>query len=100
MYDARSCGPPVCLISICLNARTRRTVRRWVLWSTPRRFSNRFPKAVEGFRILHQDAVARRLVGDPLGQEIEQDRVVRMLVALGGMRPVARPYHALGRRLH
>jgi hypothetical protein len=43
---------------------------------------------VEDRGVLDEDAVARPLVGHPVGEEIEQHRVVR-LVLLGGVRPVA-----------
>jgi hypothetical protein len=58
------------------------------------------PEAVERLGILHQDAVARSLVGGPLDQEVEQERVVRLVVVgQARVRPVATPDQALRRRL-
>ena len=51
---------------------------------------SRLAEPVEHLRVLHQDAVAGGRVGNPLGQEIEQHRVVWLLL-LGRMRLVAAP---------
>src|SRR6266700_2735648 len=62
--------------------------------------SSRFTEAVERLRILHQDAGAGRFVGRPLGHEVEQQSVVRLVVVgQARMRPVAPPHQALRRRL-
>src|SRR5213596_1525513 len=59
-----------------------------------------FAEAVERLRILHQDAVARRFVGRPLGHQVEQKGVVGLVVVgQHGVRTVAAPHQALGRGL-
>src|SRR6266404_2112456 len=61
-------------------------------------FRSDFREAVERLRIVHQDPVALALVRRPLRQEIEQHRIVRLVVERQtGMRPIASPHHALGR---
>src|SRR5262249_52067031 len=62
--------------------------------------SSLLAEAVERLGILHQDAVARSLVGGPLAQEVEQECVVRLVVVgQARVRPVAPPDQALRRRL-
>src|SRR5258706_12615737 len=59
----------------------------------------RFREAVEGLRVLDQDAISHRLVRDPLRQQIEEKRIVWFLAGgLGRMRPMAAPHHPLGCR--
>ena len=51
-------------------------------------------------RVVDQDASASRLVGRPVRQEVEQDRVIGLGIGFfGRVRPVAAPDHSLGRRL-
>src|SRR6202158_2830928 len=52
-------------------------------------------EAVHDGRILYQDPVPHLLVGPPVDEQVEEQRVVR-LVLLGGMRPVATPHAPLG----
>src|SRR4029077_9638462 len=54
--------------------------------------SRNFTEPVERLRVLHEDTIARRLVRCPLAQQIEQQRIVRLVVVRHpGMRPVAAP---------
>src|SRR5258708_30100519 len=51
--------------------------------------------------IVHEYPAAKGFVGGPLEQEVEQVGVVReSVLGRGRMRPVARPEHALPRRLY
>jgi hypothetical protein len=60
--------------------------------------SGRFWEALEAFRILDQNAMARALSRRPLGNEVEQHRVVRLVVeAKIRVRPIAAPYQTFGR---
>src|SRR4051812_22778076 len=54
---------------------------------------------VELGRVVDEDAVARPLVGDPLGEEVEEVAVVRHRHLEPDMRPVAAPEEAVGPRL-
>src|SRR4051794_38451309 len=68
------------------------------------RFSRRFARptlleAVEPRRVVDEDAVARRLVRDPLGEETQQVAVVRHRHLEPDMRPVAAPEQPVGPRL-
>src|SRR4029079_1496921 len=49
-------------------------------------------EAVELRRVVDQDPPPRRFVRRPFAEQVEQDRIVR-LVLLGRMRPVAAPHH-------
>src|SRR6187401_139787 len=53
-------------------------------------------ESVERCRIVDQDAMAHGVVRCPIGQQIEQHRIVR-LVGFGRMRPVAAPYDTFWR---
>ena len=56
---------------------------------------------VERHGIVDQDAIADRFVRRPIGQEVEQDGVVRLGIGLfGRVGPVAGPDQSLRRRLH
>ena len=47
-------------------------------------------EVVKNRGIFHQDVAPRRLIGRPFGEQVEQDRIVRLLVGrLGWVRPVA-----------
>src|SRR5260370_35718373 len=62
---------------------------------------SRLREAVEGRRIVDQDESTGGIVRKPRSQEIEEDGVVGLVrqILFGRMRPVAAPYHAVGRRL-
>src|SRR5215469_11587099 len=51
---------------------------------------------IERGRVLHQNKHARRGVWRPFGEQVEEDRIVRLLL-LSRMWPVARPYNPLWR---
>src|SRR4029079_8630534 len=55
-------------------------------------------KAVEGLRVLDEDALAGRGIRRPYRKQVEQQSIVG-LGLLGWVRPVAAPYHTLGRGL-
>jgi hypothetical protein len=53
-------------------------------------------KPIECGGVLHQDKCARCGVWGPFGEQVEEDRIVRLFL-LSRMWPVARPYHPLWR---
>src|SRR5581483_5029300 len=55
-------------------------------------------KAVKLSRVVDENARECGL-SRPLAEEIEQPRIVWLILSLGGMRPVAAPDQSLGRRL-
>src|SRR5438105_8794667 len=62
------------------------------------RLSTGLRKSIQDFRILDQNAMARRLVDRPLGEQVKQNSVI-WLVSLGWMRPVASPDHTFWRQI-
>src|SRR6476646_3142713 len=84
--------------SICMLILRRSRDRAYVARFCGQFDSARSTKAVQRFGIGDEDATARRLVGRPFGQKVEQHGVVRLFL-LGRVRPVAAPYHPLGRGL-
>src|SRR5713101_104477 len=63
--------------------------------------SQRALEPVQLGRVVDEDPAANDFVGRPLEQEVEQVGVVREgFLGRGRMRPVARPEHALRRRLY
>src|SRR6185312_12881108 len=65
-----------------------------VLW---KRYS---VKAVEALRVVDQDALALRLVGHPLGQQVREVAVVGHLFARAGMGPVRAPHDTVRGRVY
>src|SRR5579871_1079414 len=55
-------------------------------------------KAVELGRVVDENTIERSL-SCPLAEEIQQARIIRLLLSLGRMRPIAAPDQPLGRGL-
>src|SRR5207245_1364082 len=68
-------------------SRRRLVVQAALLTDAGAARSGTLRKAVQHFRVLHQDAVSDPLVGSPVEQKVEQDRVVRLVFPFSGMRP-------------
>ncbi len=56
-------------------------------------------KTIEGRRVVDQESLPERLIGRPLGGQVEEQGVVGLLVPLRRVGPIASPDHPLRRRL-
>src|SRR6266850_1830642 len=73
---ARTSRTEIAAVPAAANPTPCKNVRRSIIAN----FSSDFWEAVERLRIVDENAIALALIGRPYGQEIEQHRIVRLVV--------------------